>query len=125
MKNKNLRELTNDELQARHDELWKDLFGMRIKHTLGQLENPLRLRDTRRHIARVKTLLSERGVAEVARRRRVAHAGAPVAAKVKDKAKAKAKAEPKVKAKAEPKPKPKPKPKQTKKAATARSAAKE
>jgi large subunit ribosomal protein L29 len=97
MKNKNLRELTTDELQTRHDELWKDLFGMRIKHTLGQLENPLRLRDTRRSIARVKTLLSERGVAEVARRRRVASA-APVAAKVKAK------------------------PKQTKKAATARRA---
>jgi large subunit ribosomal protein L29 len=86
MKTKDLRELTTDELQMRHDELWKDLFGMRIKHTLGQLENPLRLRDTRRHIARVKTLLSERGVKEVARRR-VAGAGAPAAGKTKVKAK--------------------------------------
>jgi len=123
MKIKNLRELTTDELQVRHDELWKDLFGMRIKHTLGQLENPLRLRDTRRHIARVKTLLSERGVAEVARRRRVAHAGAPVAAKVK--AKPKPKPKPKARIETEAKAKPKPKPKQTKKAATARIAAKE
>jgi len=85
MKIKNLRELTTEELQTRHDELWKDLFGMRIKHTLGQLENPLRLRDARHDIARVKTLLTERGVAEVARRRRPAHAGAPVAAKAKTK----------------------------------------
>lgn len=88
MKIKNLRELTTDELQTRHDELWKDLFGMRIKHTLGQLENPLRLRDTRRAIARVKTLLSERGVAETARRRRAVTAG-PAAATPKSKSKSK------------------------------------
>jgi len=85
MKIKDLHELTTDELQTRHDDLWRDLFGMRIKHTLGQLENPLRLRATRRDIARVKTLLTERGVAEVARRRRPANTGAPVAAKAKKK----------------------------------------
>jgi large subunit ribosomal protein L29 len=89
MKIKKLRELTTDELQTRHDELWKDLFGMRIKHTLGQLENPLRLRDTRRAIARVKTLLSERGVAETARRRRAVTAGPATAGKSKSKSKSK------------------------------------
>lgn len=84
MKTKDLRELTTEELQSRQDELWKDLFGMRIKHTLGQLENPLRLREARRDIARVKTLLTQRGVAEVARRRRAA-TGAAVASKSKTK----------------------------------------
>jgi large subunit ribosomal protein L29 len=70
MKVKDLRELTKDELVHKHDELWSDLFGMRIKHALGQLENPLLLRGARRDIARVRTLLRQQGVAEVSRRRR-------------------------------------------------------
>jgi len=70
MKIKDLRELTKDELLHKHDELWTDLFGMRIKHALGQLENPLQLRAQRRDIARVRTLLQMQGVTEVARRRR-------------------------------------------------------
>jgi large subunit ribosomal protein L29 len=70
MKMKDLRELTKDELLTRHDTLWGDLFGMRIKHTLGQLENPMQLRAARRDIARVRTLLRQQGVVEVARPRR-------------------------------------------------------
>jgi large subunit ribosomal protein L29 len=70
MKIQQLRELTRDELVHKHDELWTTLFGMRIKHALGQLENPLQLRATRREIARVKTLLRQQGVKEVVRPRR-------------------------------------------------------
>jgi large subunit ribosomal protein L29 len=70
MKMKDLRELTKDELLHKHDEMWTDLFGMRIKHALGQLENPLQLRSQRRDIARVRTLLQMQGVTEPARRRR-------------------------------------------------------
>jgi large subunit ribosomal protein L29 len=69
MKIKQLRELTPDELQAKHDDLWTEVFGMRIKHALGQLENPLLLRGARRDIARVKTLLTQHGVEEKSRRR--------------------------------------------------------
>jgi large subunit ribosomal protein L29 len=92
MKMKQLRELTPDELQNRHDVLWSDLFGMRIKHALGQLENPLRLRAARRDIARVKTLLTQHGVAETSRRRRqatprAAAAGAKKARKATEKKK--------------------------------------
>lgn len=76
MKMKDLRELTIEELQNRHDEMWTELFGMRIKHALGQLENPLQLRHLRRDIARTKTLLTERGVPEVSRRRHQAAAAA-------------------------------------------------
>lgn len=83
MKMKDLRELTNEELQNRHDEMWTELFGMRIKHALGQLENPLRLRSLRRDIARTKTLLTERGVPEVSRRRHQAAGTATAAAKSK------------------------------------------
>ena len=70
MKAKVFRELTVEELQEKHDHLWTELFGLRIKHTMGQLENPLQLRALRRDIARVKTLLGEQGVEEKSRRRR-------------------------------------------------------
>ena len=80
MKMKDLRELTKDELLTRHDSLWADLFGMRIKHTLGQLENPMQLRAARRDIARVKTLLRQQGVTEVARPKRQAAATTKAAA---------------------------------------------
>jgi large subunit ribosomal protein L29 len=71
MKVKDLHELTREELLNRHDQLWSDLFAMRIKHALGQLENPLQLRGVRREIAQVKTLLRQQGIKEVARRRRL------------------------------------------------------
>jgi large subunit ribosomal protein L29 len=79
MKNKELRELTADELQQRHDNLWTELFGLRVKHALGQLENPLRLRALRRDIARTKTLLREQGVEERSLRRRQASAATKAA----------------------------------------------
>ena len=89
MKAKELRELTLEELQRKHDDLWTELFGLRVKHALGQLENPLHLRAVRRDIARTKTLLTAQGVRETSRRRRQAP---PAAAKAKPKVKAKAKA---------------------------------
>ena len=79
MKIKELRELTVEELQNKQDQMWTELFGLRIKHALGQLENPLQLRSLRRDIARCKTLLREQGVEERSRRRH--HAGARTAAK--------------------------------------------
>jgi large subunit ribosomal protein L29 len=79
MKIKDLRELTRDELFVRHEQLWGNLFGMRIKHALGQLENPLQLRNARRDIARVRTLLAQQGIKDVARPRRKASASAQVA----------------------------------------------
>ena len=78
MKAKQLRDLTPEELQQKHDDLWTEMFGLRVKHTLGQLENPLQLRAIRRDIARCKTLLTQQGVRETSRRRRQA---APAAAK--------------------------------------------
>ena len=84
MKVQKLRELTPDELQHKHDELWSELFGMRIKHSLGQLENPLQLRATRRDIARVKTMLAQHGIKEIPRRRKnIRPAATPAKAKAK------------------------------------------
>ena len=38
----------------------KDLFNLRFQHVTGQLENPVLLRETRRNIARVKTIIREK-----------------------------------------------------------------
>jgi len=70
LKVKKLRDLPVEDLKSMHEELVSSYFKLRVKHTLGQLEDPLVLRRVRRGIARAKTLLQERGVAETVRRRR-------------------------------------------------------
>jgi large subunit ribosomal protein L29 len=59
MKARELRELSADELRTREKELADQLFKLRFQHTLGQLENAAKLRDIRREIARIKTVLDE------------------------------------------------------------------
>ena len=70
MKVSELRQMPTEDLQHKRDQLVQEYFGLRIKHSLGQLEDPLVLRRIRRDIARAKTLLTQRGVLEVVRRRR-------------------------------------------------------
>lgn len=60
MKAGDLRERDEDELRARLSELRAELFTLRFQHATGQLENPIRLRDVRRDIARVLTLQRQR-----------------------------------------------------------------
>jgi large subunit ribosomal protein L29 len=55
-----LRELAVEDLQARARELEDQLFRMRIQQSLGQLDAPVKLRFTRRDLARVKTVISEK-----------------------------------------------------------------
>ena len=55
-----LRDLTVDDLEARAKELEDQLFRMRIQQSLGQLDAPLKLRFTRRDLARIKTILREK-----------------------------------------------------------------
>jgi large subunit ribosomal protein L29 len=59
MKIKDLRELTPVELSRKYTDLKKDLFNLRMQHATNQLENPIRIRDTKRDIARVMTLIRE------------------------------------------------------------------
>jgi len=59
MKANELREQTAEDLNLRLEELEEESFNLRLQHTLGQLSSPIRLRDVRRDIARVRTLLSE------------------------------------------------------------------
>jgi large subunit ribosomal protein L29 len=59
MKAKELRELSPAELDRKLTDLKKDLFNLRMQHATNQLENPIRIADVRRDIARVKTILRE------------------------------------------------------------------
>lgn len=57
-----LWELTVDELKRKLDELQQEAFQLRMQIAAGKAQNPSRLREVRREIARVKTVLAERGV---------------------------------------------------------------
>ncbi|HEX2218156.1 MAG TPA: 50S ribosomal protein L29 [Gemmatimonadales bacterium] len=55
-----LRELTEEELQERLEQLREEQFRLRFRATTTQLENPMLVRDIRRDIARINTVLRER-----------------------------------------------------------------
>ena len=58
-----IREMSEAELNAELNKMKKDLFNLRFQHVTGQLENPILLRETRRDIARVKTIIKEKELA--------------------------------------------------------------
>ncbi len=60
MKAKEIRDIPLEELKRKEGELRKELFNLRLRHTTGQLENPMKLRELRRDIARVKTIIKEK-----------------------------------------------------------------
>ncbi len=60
MKAKDLRELSTEELGQKRDDLRDDLFRLRMRKAVAQLENPIRLRQLRRDIARIETILRQR-----------------------------------------------------------------
>jgi large subunit ribosomal protein L29 len=60
MKIAEIRELTVDELHTREHELDDQLFRLRIQKSMGQLEAPAKIRDLRRNLARIKTILREK-----------------------------------------------------------------
>lgn len=66
MKATEIRELSVEELQVKLVELKKDLFNLRLQHATNQLENPTRIADVKRDIARVNTILRERQLTEEA-----------------------------------------------------------
>ncbi|MBE6778542.1 MAG: 50S ribosomal protein L29 [Ruminococcaceae bacterium] len=55
-----IRELTDAELATKLEDLKKDLFNLRFQNAINQLENPMRLKATRKEIAIVKTIIRER-----------------------------------------------------------------
>jgi large subunit ribosomal protein L29 len=62
MKIKEVVELSTDELSQKKRELSEELFNLRIRHTSGQLESPAMMGNVRKDIARINTVLRQRGV---------------------------------------------------------------
>ena len=60
MKNKDLKIKTIEELQNEVKELKSELFKLRFQHATNQLDNPIRMRDVKREIARAKTIITEK-----------------------------------------------------------------
>jgi len=59
VKAKAIREMTGDELTMKEKELKEELFNLRFQLATGALENPMRLKEVRKDIARTKTVLRE------------------------------------------------------------------
>jgi large subunit ribosomal protein L29 len=60
MKIKEIRELSIDELSSRRRDLSQEKFHLRLQQQSGQLEKPSQLRELRREIARIETVITER-----------------------------------------------------------------
>jgi large subunit ribosomal protein L29 len=60
MKAREVRELSEDELRTREHELMEELFHLRLRRATSQLPNPMKVRTTRRDLARVKTAIRAR-----------------------------------------------------------------
>jgi large subunit ribosomal protein L29 len=58
MKASEIRELGTDEIQQKISELKETLFNLRFQHEVGQLENPKKIGETKKDIARLKTVLN-------------------------------------------------------------------
>ena len=59
MKAEKIREMSADDLKTKARELQEQLFRLRFQKSLGQLDNALKIRETRRDIARVKTVIKQ------------------------------------------------------------------
>ncbi len=63
MKASEVRKMTSEELAKKEIELKKDLFNLRLQHATNQLDNPIRIAQVKKDIARVKTVLREQQLA--------------------------------------------------------------
>jgi large subunit ribosomal protein L29 len=64
VKAKKMRELTDDELNKKVSDYKEELFNLRFQLATGQLDNPMRIRDVRKNIARCKTVLRQREISQ-------------------------------------------------------------
>ncbi len=60
MRPEEIRAMSSEELLRKLDDLKEELFNLRFQMATAQLDNPMRIREVRRDIARVKTILRER-----------------------------------------------------------------
>ena len=59
MKIDKVRSMSLAELQTEELKLKKELFNLRFQHVTGQLENPMKMKEVKRDIARIKTVIKE------------------------------------------------------------------
>ena len=60
MKAKEIREMSSEELENKLKELKNELFNLRFQHAINQLDNPHKIEDVKKDIARVMTVLHEK-----------------------------------------------------------------
>ena len=60
VKHNEIRNLTNEEILAKIEEYKEELFNLRLSQATGNLEKPSRIRELRKLVARMKTVLRER-----------------------------------------------------------------
>lgn len=63
MKANEVRKMSASQLEGKLVELKKDLFQLRLQHATNQLENPIRINEVKKDIARVKTIIREQQLA--------------------------------------------------------------
>ncbi len=59
MKASEIIELSLEEMHRKETDLKEELFNLRFQHEIGQLENPQKMKQTKRDIARIKTVIRE------------------------------------------------------------------
>mgnify|MGYP004451952311 CR=1 FL=1 len=64
MTNKEIRDLTNEQIVKKIEEYKEELFNLRFSQATGNLEKPSRIRELRKLVARMKTVLRERELKE-------------------------------------------------------------
>ena len=62
MKTNDIRKLSTEELNIKVNECKEELFNLRMKQATGNLENPARIKELRKTVARIKTILNEREI---------------------------------------------------------------
>ncbi|MBE7060773.1 MAG: 50S ribosomal protein L29 [Ruminococcaceae bacterium] len=67
MKANEIRELSKEELELKLKDLKQELFNMRFQHATNQLDNPMKMVEVKKTIARVKTILREIEIEEAAK----------------------------------------------------------
>jgi large subunit ribosomal protein L29 len=64
MKANEVRKMTPEQLESKLADLKKDLFTLRMQHATNQLDNPIRISQVKKDIARVKTIIHEKQIGQ-------------------------------------------------------------
>ena len=60
-----LRDVSEDDLETKLTEAKEELFNLRFQLVTGQLDNPMKIKQVRKHVARILTLMRERELEEL------------------------------------------------------------